>query len=64
MIRLLNVALGLAALWLAVLLLAGELGGWTYLLLLGAVGCSTVAIALAVRRQISLRSERGRAEYR
>lgn len=63
MIRLLNVALGLVALWLAVLLLAGELGGWTYMLLFGALACGIAVVVMVIRRQIKLRSSDDRARY-
>lgn len=63
MIRLLNLGLGLIALWLAVLLIAGELGGWTYLLLFGGVAAALAALAIAARRRFTLRSGNGRAEY-
>lgn len=63
MIRLLNVGLGLVALWLGVLLLAGELGGWAHLLVLAALVCVVTALVLWARRGFTLRSGSESAEY-
>ena len=63
MIRLLDAGLMAIALWLAVLLTAGEVGGWAHVILLAAFLPWGFAIGMMLRRRGGLRSRRDSAEY-
>lgn len=56
MIRLLEIGLGAVALWLALLLVFGELGGWVHLLPLAAVVSWATAAVILFRQLRAIRS--------